>query len=117
MIKEKLKQLRDRYVITQAWNARLPNFEGADLCRYRLCFSGRVQKVGFRLEVSELAKRQELTGFCKNLPNGDVYAELQGPRERIFFLVVFMESLVRIKIREKTMEELPLQEETEFLIT
>lgn len=116
MIKEKLKQLRDRYVIAQAWNAPLPEFEGADFFRYRIRFSGRVQKVGFRLEVSELAKRLGLTGFCKNLPNGDVYAELQGQRDKILFLVSFMGSLVRIRIREKTMEEIPVQEETEFSI-
>ena len=116
MVKQKLKQLRDQYVIRQAWNAPLPEFDRSPLCRYRIRFSGRVQKVGFRLEVSELAKRLGLTGFCRNLPGGDVYAEMQGPRDRIVFLVNFLESLVRIRITSKTMEEIPLLEETGFEI-
>ena len=43
-----------------------------------------------------------------NLENGDVLAEFQGTEERIDFLVAFMESLKRIKIRNKQVEELEL---------
>ena len=43
-----------------------------------------------------------------NLENGDVLAEFQGTGERIDFLVSFMESLKRIKIRSKQVEELEL---------
>ena len=78
------------------------------MTRWHVIFSGRVQHVGFRLEVCELARRLELTGWCRNLENGDVLAEFQGPTERIDFLISFMESLKRIKIREKSMEELEL---------
>jgi hypothetical protein len=47
-----------------------------------------------------------LTGFCQTLENGDVLAELQGPEDRILFLVSFMEHLRRIKIRKKTITSL-----------
>ena len=80
-----------------------------------MTFSGRVQKVGFRLEVMELAKRLELTGFCQNLKNKDVLAEFQGPENKIQFLITFMESLKRIKIKNKTVEKIMLVEkETGF---
>ena len=114
-LKEKFVKIRDNYVINQAQNAKLPEFEPASICRYRITFSGRVQKVGFRIEVSELAKRLQLTGYCKNLESGDVLAELQGPDNKIMFLIAFMESLKRIKIENKVVEELEVDlNEKEF---
>ena len=116
MFKKLLKQFRDRYVINQAWNAPVPEFTQSSVCRYGIRFSGRVQNMGFRLEVAELAKNLGLTGYCENLPDGDVYAQLQGPENKILYLVSFMESLTRIRITDRIMEELPLQEETGFAI-
>lgn len=115
-LKETFKKIRDGYVIDQAQGVELPEFSAGTQRRYRVTFSGRVQKVGFRLEVCELAGRLGLTGWCRNLENGDVLAEFQGPTERIDFLIAFMESLKRIKIREKTVEELEIVPgETGFL--
>ena len=115
-LKETFKRVRDGYVIRQAHGVELPEFVSGTVRRYRVNFSGRVQKVGFRLEVCELAGRLGLTGWCRNLENGDVLAEFQGSTERIDFLISFMESLKRIKIREKTMEEVDVVPgETGFL--
>ena len=100
-LKTRLKQVRDDYVSAQVQRVRLPIFPPSPLCRRRVRFSGRVQKVGFRQEVTELALRLELTGFCRNL-------EFQGPANKITFLLAFMDSLKRIKIRRKVMEDLPL---------
>lgn len=105
-IKKQFVKIRDKYVINQVQRAKLPAFEADSVKRYRVTFSGHVQKIGFRLEVCELAKRLELTGFCKNLENGDVLAELQGPENKIKYLISFMESLKRIKIKNKVIEEL-----------
>lgn len=114
-LKDKFVRFRDDYVIHQVERLEIPEFAEEKISRYRITFSGRVQKVGFRLEVSELAKRLELTGFCENLENGDVLAELQGSKEKIKFLVYFMESLKRIKITERKVEALPvIPEEKEF---
>ena len=42
--------------------------------------------------------------------------ELQGPKEKIMFLVKFMESLVRIKIKKREVEPLKVdKEEKEFV--
>ena len=114
-IKTRFKQVRDNYVIRQAERAVLPEFPVGPVCRRRIRFSGRVQKVGFRLEVCQLAGRLDLTGWCMNLEDGDVLAEFQGTKERIDFLVSFMESLKRIRIRNKEIVELePVPDEKIF---
>ena len=107
-MKKAFHKIRDQYVINQVKRIKLPDFPSGSLRRYRVRFSGRVQKVGFRLEVCELAKRLGLTGYCRNLENGDVLAELQGPDNQIQFLLAFMGSLKRIKIMDRVMEELPV---------
>jgi acylphosphatase len=115
-LKQIFKNLRDNYVRNQAQNAVFPTFPPSPSRRLRVRFSGRVQKVGFRLETYELAKRLELTGFCQNLENGDVLAELQGPENQIHFLISFMESLKRIKIKHKEISLLDIDpSETKFL--
>ena len=110
-LKRRFKQIRDNYVIRQVARLSLPDFASGPLRRCRVRFSGRVQKVGFRLEVCELAARLDLTGFCQNLEDGSVLAELQGPQARIDFLISFMESLKRIKITHKAVEARPVRPE------
>lgn len=112
-LKDRFITIRDNYVINQVKKLTLPRFEESPVRRYRITFSGRVQKVGFRLEVTELIKKLGITGTCENLENGDVVAELQGPENKVKFLVSFMESLKRIKITNKVIEELEVAEETE----
>lgn len=108
MLRQWLKALRDQYVNDQVQNAALPDFPPDRLCRYRITFSGRVQNVGFRMEAAQLADRLGLTGFCENLPDGDVLGEFQGSENKIRFLVSFMESLKRIVIEQKVLEEIPV---------
>ena len=40
--------------------------------RLHVLFSGRVQGVGFRYTVRELASGLSVTGYIRNLPDGDV---------------------------------------------
>ena len=115
-IRAKVKEFKNNYVIKQVQNIKLPNFVSDEIKRYGITFSGRVQKVGFRLEMQQLAKRLGLTGLCQNLENGDVYSELQGPKNKIEFLISFMESLKRIKISNKVIDEQELKKgETGFI--
>lgn len=93
-----------------------PEFGPDEEKRYRIIFSGTVQGVGFRYEMWIIAERLELTGFCKNLPDGRVFAELQGPENKIMHLIHLMDSIRRIHIESKEMTELPLKkEEKEFM--
>ena len=107
MFQSLLQRFRNWYVMNQTERAVIPEFKPDRLCRYRVRFSGRVQNVGFRMEAAQMACRLDLTGYCENLPDGDVLAEFQGPENKIIFLVAFMESIKRIVIENKVMEEIP----------
>lgn len=115
-IKSKFKEFRNNYVLNQVKKAYIPEFDKSEVKRYEYIFSGKVQKVGFRLELSELSKRLGLTGYCRNLEDGSVYAQIQGEDNKIIFLVQFMESLKRMKITNKDIKELSLQDDTGFRI-
>ena len=114
---DKFKKFRDDYVIHQVEKAKLPDFEDDYFVRRRLSFPGRVQHVGFRLELEQMANRLGLTGWVKNLEDGGVQAEIQGYESRIRYLLKFMRSLKRIKIEKLENKPCsPKQNETEFKI-
>ena len=46
--------------------------------RRRLRFTGKVQAVGFRYTATCVADEDKVTGWVKNLPDGDVLLEVQG---------------------------------------
>jgi acylphosphatase len=46
--------------------------------RRRVLFSGRVQGVGFRYTTARIAQRFAVTGFVRNLPNGQVEVVVEG---------------------------------------
>ncbi|MBE5972352.1 MAG: acylphosphatase [Lachnoclostridium sp.] len=115
-LKQKILEARDNYVINQVKTAPLPEFKSMEIRRYRLTFYGRVQNVGFRLEVTEMAKRLGLTGFCNNQENKSVVMEVQGQFDKIKFLVAFMKSLKRIVVKRVDKQRLPLDfTETGFI--
>lgn len=107
-LKDRFTRARDNYIINQVKKANIPHFNNKNIIRYKIVFKGRVQRVGFRMEVCELAKRLELTGYCKNQQDGTVLTEIQGPDEKIKYLIRFMESLKRIKIRDKYINQMEL---------
>jgi acylphosphatase len=112
---DELKKLRDAYVINQVKNIKLPNFHTSPTVRQRIIFTGRVQKVGFRLEINELAKRLTLTGWVKNRADNNVEAELQGEIDKIIFLTKFMKSLKRASVHNVTIKEMPIiEDDTQF---
>ncbi|MGE3476141.1 MAG: acylphosphatase [Rhodospirillaceae bacterium] len=53
----------------------------------RLRIFGRVQGVGYRAWTAQKAKKLGLTGWVRNLNDGTVACEVQGPREAIEALV------------------------------
>lgn len=56
---------------------------GAGPRRLALLFSGDVQGVGFRWTNQSFAQDRHLTGWVKNLPNGTVQMEIQGPPQAL----------------------------------
>lgn len=55
----------------------------ADMAAARLIISGRVQGVFFRMETQRAAKAAGVSGWVRNLPDGNVEALLEGLPEKI----------------------------------
>ena len=51
--------------------------------RYKLCFYGMVQGVGFRYTAMHAANMFRLTGYVRNEYDGSVTCEVQGDEEAI----------------------------------
>lgn len=112
-----LKKIREEYVIWHANRTKIPQFDTGGIYRTKITFAGRVQKVGFRLEIECLAKRMNLTGWVKNLEDGSVEAEFQGEESKIQFLVYCMKSLKRASVKKVTMIDVPIvKDEKDFII-
>lgn len=53
------------------------------MVNYHLIVYGRVQGVGFRWSVYQLANQYHLAGIVKNQADGSVYCELQGKQATV----------------------------------
>ena len=53
----------------------------------RFVISGRVQGVGFRWFTKDVAVREGVTGWVKNLPDGRVELRAQGTKARVETLI------------------------------
>jgi len=51
--------------------------------RAHVIIQGRVQGVFFRLETQKAARQFGATGWVRNLPDGNVEAVMEGPREAV----------------------------------
>ncbi len=77
--------------------------------RYYIVYEGIVQGVGFRWKIMTLARKYNLTGYVRNLDNGNVEAEVQGNGVDEFL----KESLSKdrfIRIYDYSVKEIPLSE-------
>lgn len=55
--------------------------------RRRVCFTGRVQGVGFRYTVRSVARGYKVSGYVRNMPDGSVELVAEGePAELDAFL-------------------------------
>lgn len=57
------------------------------MIRYSMIVEGRVQGVGFRYFLQVTASELNLTGWCKNLMNGNVEVEVQGLKDDILLFI------------------------------
>ena len=61
----------------------IPSPEAPELVAAEIFVSGMVQGVGFRFFTQRVAEELKLSGWVRNLPDGRVQAEVEGPRPRI----------------------------------
>lgn len=87
------------------------------MIRKHVIFKGRVQGVGFRYYCQEIAKRMELTGWVRNLYNGDVEMEVQGDERDIeMYLYKINQGDRFIRVDEMEVETREVIEENRFVI-
>ena len=71
-------------------------------------YEGRVQGVGFRYTVRNIAKGYDVTGWVRNLPDGRVEVHTCGePEEVRAFLAGIEESELNGHIRKSEQHEIP----------
>ena len=63
-----------------------------------------------------IAQRLGLGGFVQNMPDETVYAEIEGQKVKILFLIEQMKSIPRIQITNVEINEMGLKNESEFKI-
>jgi len=54
---------------------------------YQIIIKGKVQGVGFRANAHAFAIKNNLLGFVKNLPDGNVFIHAEGNEENINLLI------------------------------
>jgi acylphosphatase len=83
-----------------------------------ILFSGQVQGVGFRYTANRIAGRYNITGFVRNLPDGDVEMLAQGPEQDIDNCLADIQDHFAGYIRDTRIEPVPCNSRhTDFRIT
>lgn len=114
-MKRRFQKLKEGYLSSKVRFAQVPDFGPSEVVRYGVIFSGRVQNVGFRHELSLMARRLGLTGWVRNRADLKVEAEIQGPKKEISFLIQHMQALKRVSVTQLEKQEIQIVEgETNF---
>jgi acylphosphatase len=83
-----------------------------------ILFRGQVQGVGFRYTANHIARRYNVTGFVRNLPDGDVEMLAQGPEQDIDNCIAGIQDYFGGYIRDTQIEPAPYNRRyTDFRIT
>ena len=82
--------------------------------RKHIFFYGRVQGVGFRYYSVNKARQLGLTGWVRNLYDGSVEMEVQGPERFIDELIIFLQNRRFVEIDDIKAKTVPIQDEYDF---
>jgi acylphosphatase len=86
--------------------------------RRHVIYHGRVQGVFFRATAAELARRYQIVGYVRNLPDGTVELEAEGsPAEVDRYLAAVASEYDTYITRLETNDVPPRGEESDFRIT
>ncbi len=85
---------------------------------YQIILFGRVQGVGFRYYVYNIAKEMGLRGFVKNRPDRTVYIEVAAPDQKTFedFLEKIKKGPARAEVTKVVVNEIPDVYDKRFVI-
>lgn len=86
--------------------------------RYKIIYEGQVQGVGMRGTLFMLSRYYHVTGFARNMSNGNVECEIQGPEDACkAFINASLERDSWIVIYDYVIKEItPVPEEKAFTI-
>lgn len=85
--------------------------------RRRVIYHGRVQGVFFRATSVDISRRFDVVGFARNLPDGTVELEAEGPQPRVeAFLAAVARHFEKNITRTHVAELSPHGDETAFTI-
>jgi acylphosphatase len=78
----------------------------------RVIFEGRVQGVGFRYTVKDLARGFDVCGWVKNLSDGSVELQVMGEKSEVdsFIREIVEESPLARNIKNHYADKIPLLE-------
>ncbi len=83
-----------------------------------ILFSGQVQGVGFRYTARRIVGRYNITGFVRNLSDGDVEMLAQGPDQDIDNCIKDIQDYFADYIRDTQIDPVPYSSRyTDFRIT
>ncbi len=84
----------------------------------RAIFEGRVQGVGFRYAVKDIAKGFDVVGWVKNLNDGTVELHINGEEEEVeeFLKEIVEESAMAHNIKNMYSSETPLLEDVKGFV-
>ncbi len=77
--------------------------------RRHVIYSGRVQGVYFRATAQELARGRPVVGFVRNLRDGNVELEAEGPPDQVQALLDAIAQHYSGYIREARVSDIPIR--------
>ena len=84
------------------------------MVRWNMILTGRVQHVGLRFRAKMTAQQLGLTGWVRNLDDGNVELELQGAQEDIYRFLNTVGALPGIHLSIIRAKNLEAETETRF---
>jgi acylphosphatase len=91
-----------------------PHSSGCCAHRRQCYFSGRVQGVGFRYTVKNIAIQHNVSGYVRNLPDGRVELVLEGPDQEMDQVMDAVNSRMTEFIKKIDLNEVPATGEFDY---
>lgn len=103
-----INAIKKIFLIKYVNKLSFPKFNELELDRYYIKFTGKVQRVGFRDQLRLLAEKLDISGYVRNISNNTVITEIQGPKEKLIFLVNAIVNEKRFILDEVEISEIGL---------